>query len=93
MWAMSAEPPAKSQSRTWGPYSIIPIYRPHLAVDVATYFRFEAHAEGTTSPWEMQKHGTLVAVTPEVTQSTGNSRNKSADIFARCQQYWPSPNK
>ena len=52
---MSAERPAKSQSRTWDPYSIVPIYRPHLAVDVATDFRFEAHAEGTTSPWEMQK--------------------------------------
>jgi len=53
--AMSVEPPAKSQSRTWDPYSIVPIYRPCLAVDVATDFHFEAHAEGTTSPWEMQK--------------------------------------
>ena len=53
--AMLAEPPAKSQSRTWDPYSIVPIYRPHLAVDVVTDFRFEAHAEGTTSPWEVQK--------------------------------------
>jgi len=52
---MSAEPPAKRQSRTWDPYSIVPIYHPRLAVDVATDFCFGAHAEGTTSPWEMQK--------------------------------------
>ena len=52
---MLAEPPVKSQSRTWDPYSIVPIYRPHLAVNVVTDFRFEARAEGTTSPWEVQK--------------------------------------
>ena len=53
--AMSAEPPGKSQSRTWDPYSNVPIYRSRLAVDVATDFRSEVHAEGTTSPWELQK--------------------------------------
>ena len=70
--AMSSQkeaPPEKSQSRTWDPYPIVPIYHPRLAVGVATDFRFEAHAEGTTSPWEMQKQRVMSAMAAMIVQN------------------------
>jgi len=45
-----------------GPISHVPIYHPRLAVGVATNFCFEAHAEGITSPWKMQKQRVMSAM-------------------------------